>query len=1206
MTENTLKQACMPLVCALMAVLPCAAATMPAKEQPLRFMHKVDTAKLPFSAEAVAGRIKAPKANELPAASNIDFLQGPDGNIWFAVSKYETKRVPLEGGYAYDDQILAYEITVYNNLFEEVGSVKDVVVFEENETRVAAVAPDMSVTQKFFNSDSNYELIVSLVLNRVDYSTRQYSKVYSIGGTKDDAGNDIALATYDGYVVAAENYASSSSSEEFVLTFIREEAPSEDDFDFENKTYVDFLNEYKLHLDTYKRASWGGQPEMVDTYTLQQVCIPGDTMDGVFFFLTKTDNGRPALVYSQYEKPYFVDPTGFATDESATPDNNLLIEVRTMASASAPSAETLCKTSIPMDMPEADMIGLYYSIGALRYSDDVEFVAGQPVYTVAIERQYAADMDNIISSYYGYDKDGKRTHIIAENVDAFVGLSDIKGEDPVVLFPELKGAEYIFNFVNIRTGETILSLPQMLEGCSLTARMDRVSLKGNIYYVFNLGTVGTDSEGNDLEYVAWVGADGSVVRVDELNLGKNVTFAYPYIDSTALTPYMFDTDDDMEYMFLVKRSSGDLIKEELVIVDAVQGELLHEKEDADKGSLLTISLVNQSTTPSLVVIRYGDNGYSTDVYSLPLTSFKGGDGSEANPYLVATIADMQQMQNNLQAHYRFVADVDATGFLFKPINNFSGTIDGAGHKVYNFSLEKAYTRGLISNGNNCTVTDLTFIAPVIDLGSSQNYVGLVAGSAFGSVFRNIHIYDLSAVCSDSSNAYDGSFGGIVGNATNGTEVSSCHVTGVIDAPEALVGGIVGQARTAAVIKACAFVGTIDGGNEVGGIVGETQKDITVSDCHVDADITAANTVGGIVGEAGRGVITRCFVEGTVTATTPDKWSKTVVAGGIAGSFESLPSDFDANGNPVPPTDVPVLVTKNVVALEAINAPAVTETPAYAQQFNTVHRIVGRTSFNDEPRATGYDSEWNPIYPENFTPIDDAGIAGNHAVSTLAVVSESMGAGLDNAEGASVEPGDLKRSFYEGLDFAYGTATDAPWHAASDAAPRLHFEQSIYLPEAVYAVREGEKFFVTVKLMSRKDVTLDELEDAGFESTVDSDNVEQGDYMSMDDNTLTVEFVAALPGTANITFTYNGCTATAKVTVEEVAGIADIAAASAPVISFDGSVVAADGSTIELYSLAGVKVAAAASSLSVENIPAGIYIVRATAADGTSASRKLAL
>lgn len=1198
MKNQLFRIAALPVAAALLSLAPeaFAAGRSEQSNEPMRFMHRVDESKLPFGYAETQGRMKAPQATTLPATDNYKFLEGPDGSIWSACTEFTYNEEVLPGGVATDKYITGFKITVYNSLFEEVGSIKDVITLAEGETRMRQVMPDMTVTKKFFNADNNYEIIVSFAANTTQGVNNYYSKIYSIGGQKDDDGNDVAIQQIPGYVVDSKNYSTKSYDEQFLITFIEEFTPDINDYTEDQR--LEYLADHKLILKTYRKGGWDPGAQLVETHEMPLVCFPGDTTQALYFMLTSTPDGKPAIIYNQYEKSYYVDPSGFGESAGVTPDNNLVIEVKTMASATASATQTLSTTKIPLEAPNENLLGKYYSIGALCYKDDVKFIDGKPTFIVAVEDMVAGDMDNLVSSYYIYDSEGNRTATIFEGATGFVVLSDIAGEAPLVLFPQPFNGSYVFHFVNVLNGEEELTLPMELQGNLLSAVVDRVALKGNIYYVFSLGNLRTDANGNVIERVAWVTTEGEVERVDEINLGKGVLMAKCNIASEALTPYLFDTDDDMEYMYLVKRSAGDIVNEEFVVVDNNGEYLLEVGPDDVNGVLAGISLANSDSTPKMVVTRYGDK-YNVDVYDLPFTKFVGGKGTQEDPYLIATVADLQQIDTDINGYYRVVADFDANGYAFRPVASFGGTIEGDNHIISNFSTTGAYSQGMVSSAKNMTVKNLTFVAPSAALSSANNEVGVIAGTAYGLTAENIHVYGLE-VSSDEAAPFKGTFGGIVGNATNNSRFADCFVSGNVNLPEAAnAGGIVGETRTGSKVVSSAFVGALGGGTNVGGIIGTAGTDSGVADCHVDADITAKNTVGGIVGSTSRVDITRCYVEGTVKATEPSRW-KGACAGGIAGELAPLPGEYNDKGEEVPTEAVPVIFG-NMVALTSIEGVAPTTEPAFPSRFDTVHRIVGWTSENDA-EVIDYDAEYNEIYGD---PKPELGLKNNYAISTLAVVNAGKEAEHTTTEGASVEKTD--RKFFEDLGFAYGKTTDSPWNEMTDADPSLHFEQAFYINPADIRVVEGEKFFVTMNIISRLPLEADAV---ASDLTCDFDEavIAMTGFSSFLNNVLSLEFEALKEGNTTVAVSLLGSNASAAVTVEAVSGIEapSVVETAAPAIAFNGAVVSAEGCSLSIYSLAGACVARGNDAVAVDAIAPGVYIAVAVNADGAKATRKIAL
>lgn len=1130
----------------------------------------------------------------LPAGEDFTWLLAPDGNVWYATFNKTYEIVELPGGMATQKLTSGFEITVYDNLCQEVGKVKDVCTLAEGETRIADVQVDMNITQRFFNFDDKYELLVTIFCNTPEYTVNSHSKVYSIGATPDESGNTPLVTEFSGYVVDADNYATSKFSEEFLMTFMESEQPlSADDYD----TFEEFSNAYKYKLTTYKKAGYGGGPVPVLELELPWNNIPGNQDNTPFFMLGRTPAGKPALIFSKYEKSFWVSSDDFLAEPSVTPDNSLTVDVYTMTSATSTVANKEWSVSIPTEMPSDGNLAKYYGVGMLRYADDVNFTDyttdGKPAFVVTVLDVPTADLDNPLRSYYVYDLDGQKILTIDENANYMATLSDIKGENAQALF--IKEDNTLFHIVDLVTGQTVVDLPLTVGGYSLTTGFDRVALAGRPMYAVSLGDHLEDAEGNTVELVGWITPDGEMDHVDELNIGRNVQYAQVYISATTLDPYLFDTDADMEYLVLVKRqkaAGSSAADEVLLIADPKSAPIFEAGPDDTDGSLMNISVVNNSTTPTLHLLYSDGTGtYAQRLYDLPLSKFQGGEGTPENPYLIATIADLQQMKSAPAASYKLAADIDGTGFSFKPVEGFSGTLAGDGHTVANFTTDQAQYQGMLGTASmGAVVKDIVFTDPVLDL-ESGSAAGVVAANGMGITIDNIHIYGLKA----SGEEFDGTFGSVGGILTNSSAVTGCFVAGAdINLPEASAGGIAGELRTSSSVKTSAFSGTLTANSSVGGIVGTGGTDFTVEDCHADADITANHTVGGIVGEAARGLVNRNVAEGSVKAIAP-QWGR-VYVGGIAGSLASLtPSDWDDEGNPIYPENTPKVITNNIVALTSLEAADPGTEAYYPGQLDTAHRIVGRTSANDEPMPIGYDDDWEPIYSDE--PVaPDAGMENNYVLGDLALIQATIADDHTTTEGKTLADGEFGREFLEGLGYAYGTSVDAPWSELAMNVPYLHFEQKIFLPQTEFSVTEGESFTVNVHILTRGEMDPETLM-SDFICDYNEQMLEMSD-MALANNVLSLTFTCLKPGTGNITLSVLGSSAT--VNVYGLSGIENVGADNETAISYDGNTVSCADSHLTIYNMAGVLVASGNNSLATDSLAKGVYVVTAVSANGKSA------
>ncbi len=1111
--------------------------------------------------ECVPEKLRAAAAvtpsRELGASATLSYLNGPDGTTWYSVCNQVVDSIALPGGVAWDVKIKGFTYTIYDSHFKEVGTVTDEVVLDEaaGETGVAAIQLDANITQKFFNFDEKYEVMVYFAIQTSSYVNKIFTKAYSIGGTKDASGNDEEVFAINGYTVDAINGATDVWSEKFFITFLTEEMPNPSDYE----NYVDFLNACNLVVTTYKGASWGGGPTSVNVEKIPQQNLPGDQESAPFMF-SKLVDGKINYIFSQYAKPYFVDPVG--EDESATPDNSLVITVKMAASTSADKLTEVSTTSIPAIPDETGAwYYTYYGIGQLTYDGDADFehygATSESPYFIVTKSGYIPQNEDASGKYfYVYNTVGEQVLTLGENVDATYGVSDVAGQDRQMLFINTTAdGVSTLNFTNLVTGEVEVMLPQTIDGEMITAYIDRVPRGDSYVYVSKLAYEGKDADGNTIARYMWINPDGTVDRIDNINVGNDIAAVMPYIVADGLSPYLFDTDAEMEYMMLVRRYKDDVnttTVEELIVAGAENGIMLSLLPDETKGNLATIMLSNTTSNPTLcVVYKDGKSHYRQDAYSLPFTRFAGGDGSVESPYLIATIGDVQQIKSDLDANYKVICDIDADGYAYQPINDFAGTFDGGNFSISNLNLSAAVGGvGLFASATeNAKIKDLSFVDPVVSLIYNNTSGGVLVGEAVSATISNIHVYGLKTIDS----GFESSFGGIAGTLSLSSSVSGSSVIGAdINLTNAQVGGVAGETRTTSTIKSSAFSGKINGGINVGGIVAVVNNAADkVEDCHVDAEIIAKNQVGGVVGSNARGLINRCYVEGTIEATSHDRWDWYTAVGGVVGV---LNADYAGTADAK-------VVTNNIVGVTEFiysdTEPQPT-TKLWDHQYDTSHRIVGYTIINERPDESGKEF---PV---------DAGLANNYVISSLAVVDSSLGEGLDNTEGKTQDPNDIDEAFYAGLGFAFGTTDDAPWVAQPFNDPSLYFEKVALAMPTEITVIKGEEFSMTVNLYSRKAVTLDDVYGYGFTSKFDETIIEQNYKDAIDGELLTIGFKALEEGTTDIEMTILGAPVKVKVTVlPESAGVDDVVVDNA-------------NAPVEWYNLQGVRVDG-------NNLASGIYI-----------------
>ena len=277
------------------------------------------------------------------------------------------------------------------------------------------------------------------------------------------------------------------------------------------------------------------------------------------------------------------------------------------------------------------------------------------------------------------------------------------------------------------------------------------------------------------------------------------------------------------------------------------------------------------------------------------TPFAGGDGSVENPYMIDSLSRLRIMSLYPSAHFVLTADivlpeVSAGNNNFTPLfsdeNPFSGTLDGAGHKITNLTVYNTETfySGLFSViGSTGSVKNLTLENASA---SGTNYVGIIAGWSLGSI---TDCTVSGAVTHIAVNGYKVFVGGIAGRAEG--NVNGCSAAVDLTVTEAqveiYVGGIVGYlssggSSSSPLMLTASGTISVSGAPEVyvGGLMGRASSSAYLSKCHTEMQITAIGSsvcAGGLVGD-GYGSITDSYATGDVTASG----SSSAYAGGLIG------------------------------------------------------------------------------------------------------------------------------------------------------------------------------------------------------------------------------------------------------------------------------------------------------------------------------------
>lgn len=563
----------------------------------------------------LAGTANAAESKDDVASSGYNYLEGPDGTTWYYTASYTQQDIYYNEYYT--DHILeTFTFNIYNNRRQLVGTVRDKLRYAPNEVRDRECIIDPQVSLRFFNTDDKPEIMVYHAMNTDVYINHYYYSVYTIGGEKDEEGYDKEIARIEGRCVETLNNSSNPNNEDYLFTFVQDPYI---DFPSEDPDYVEKLNQLSYKVTTYKKAiNDTDGPVVYLTKDIGATRIPGDTTEGIYF-MTKRYNGRLFFIYSQYELPFFIDPRGSATDERATPDNSLVIEVY---EATKETAELLSTTTIPVNaVPSTDkLMYTFLSIGSVGYTNDVDMkfhgTPEAPAFLVARDVAAASDIDNVLSSYYIYDNDGNLVQTIAEDTDSMQLFNNGDTEGPIAMFVKFdENGDYIFVFAYLYSGRVLGTVHQGNNGDPLYATCVPVKIDGEYKFVFEMQKFVTDSKGGQYARVAWFGQEREPERIDRIYLGTGVQAAMVYLTTVTLNPTLFDKDDAQEYAVLVKRQNGNTTRNEYLIVDDNGGRYATYSADDGKGNPTDLSVYPGS--PNRMIVTY-ERGTTTVV--LPFTT----------------------------------------------------------------------------------------------------------------------------------------------------------------------------------------------------------------------------------------------------------------------------------------------------------------------------------------------------------------------------------------------------------------------------------------------------------------------------------------------------------------------------------------------------------------------------------------------------------
>lgn len=197
--------------------------------------------------------------------------------------------------------------------------------------------------------------------------------------------------------------------------------------------------------------------------------------------------------------------------------------------------------------------------------------------------------------------------------------------------------------------------------------------------------------------------------------------------------------------------------------------------------------------------------------------FEAGNGTETDPYIIATAAQLDEVRNFPSACFELSKDIDLSSYLnsnssgWTPIKDFTGKFDGKKHTIKGLwiSLSSISNVGLFANIQGYSNDKR---ASVSNLFVNISKKGITGGSLVGGICGNLSYGNIENCMVTGDISGGGYVGGIVGcnsdNYYNSSIISQCASSGNIIANSGSVGGILAYQNGACSIENCYSIANV--------------------------------------------------------------------------------------------------------------------------------------------------------------------------------------------------------------------------------------------------------------------------------------------------------------------------------------------------------------------------------------------------------------
>ncbi|MEX3623670.1 fibronectin type III domain-containing protein [Viridibacillus arvi] len=283
----------------------------------------------------------------------------------------------------------------------------------------------------------------------------------------------------------------------------------------------------------------------------------------------------------------------------------------------------------------------------------------------------------------------------------------------------------------------------------------------------------------------------------------------------------------------------------------------HEAIKGNSGSQYVSQVVSQTDIENGLVGFENSSIWKQDtVTKLPIFVEQSGFTGELPKYeeqpniliqdgttysIIRAAEDIQNVTHAAKANRIFANDIELSGVAFKPINNFSGILEGN-----NFSIR------------NMNITSQ----------ASQSSVNVGLFSILTGEIKNLHIEDANIDTENKNNV------GILAGVSDGANIHNVFVSGKVKG-SGHIGGLVGTANRSTKIDQVYAQVNVSGSTDIGGLVG-TMSEGKVSNSYASGIVSSSNSnAGGLVGYNSLGTIEKSYASNKVDGLT--------MVGGLVGN-----------------------------------------------------------------------------------------------------------------------------------------------------------------------------------------------------------------------------------------------------------------------------------------------------------------------------------